>query len=109
MVMRKATLRRLSPVARKVARIAGEADSIGRRLKNMTAELQQLETDLGGAVNEAKHFRDVSETQRRMIDYLVDAKIPGLETAIEIYHRRELDLEPALVGPVPGYQEDPRD
>jgi len=41
--MRKKTLRRLSPVARKVARLAGEADSIGRRLKNMVAEIQELE------------------------------------------------------------------
>ena len=45
MVMRKKTLRRLSPVARKVARLAGEADSIGRRLKNMVAEIQSLEGD----------------------------------------------------------------
>ncbi len=45
MVMRKKTLRRLSPVARKVARLAGEADSIGRRLKNMVVEIQRLEAD----------------------------------------------------------------
>jgi len=43
MVMRKKTLRRLSPVARKVARLAGEADSIGRRLKNIVNEIQSLE------------------------------------------------------------------
>lgn len=45
MVMRKKTLRRLSPVARKVARLAGEADSISRRLKNLVPVIQQLELD----------------------------------------------------------------
>lgn len=45
MVMRKKTLRRLSPVARKVARLAGEADSLGRRLKNLVPEIQRLELD----------------------------------------------------------------
>jgi iron-sulfur cluster repair protein YtfE (RIC family) len=45
MVMRKKTLRRLSPVARKVARLAGEADSVGRRLKNIVREIESLELD----------------------------------------------------------------
>ena len=45
MVLRKKTLRRLSPVARKVARLAGEADSLGRRLKNLVTEIQRLELD----------------------------------------------------------------
>jgi len=45
MVMRKKTLRRLSPVARKVARLAGEANSLGRRLKNLVPEIQRLEAD----------------------------------------------------------------
>lgn len=51
MVMRKKTLRRLSPVARKVARLAGEADSVGRRLKNLLAEIQSLELDSSALKN----------------------------------------------------------
>ena len=42
---RKKTLRRMSPTARKVARLAGEADSVARRLKNLIPELQQLDLD----------------------------------------------------------------
>ena len=45
MAMRKKTLRRLSPEARKIARLAGEATSLGRRLKNMVVEIQRLELD----------------------------------------------------------------
>jgi len=43
MALRSKTLRKMSPVARKVARLAGEADSIGRRLKNQLAEIHELE------------------------------------------------------------------
>ena len=43
MALRSKTLRKMSPVARKVARLAGEADSVGRRLKNLLVEIQELE------------------------------------------------------------------
>jgi len=45
MAYRKKTLRRMSPTARRVARLAGELDSVARRLKNLIPELQQLELD----------------------------------------------------------------
>lgn len=45
MAYRKKTLRRMSPTARKVARLAGELDSVTRRLKNLVPELQQLDLD----------------------------------------------------------------
>ena len=51
MVMRKRTLRRLSPAARKLARLAGEADSLGRRLKNLVTEIQRLELDAAALAN----------------------------------------------------------
>jgi uncharacterized protein (UPF0335 family) len=35
----------MSPTARKVARLAGELDSVSRRLKNLVPELQELEFD----------------------------------------------------------------
>ena len=44
-LFRKKTLRRMSPTARKVARLAGEAESVARRLKNLIPELQQLDLD----------------------------------------------------------------
>lgn len=43
MTYRKKTLRTMSPTARKVARLAGELDSVARRLKNLVPELQALE------------------------------------------------------------------
>ncbi len=45
MAYRKKTLRTMSPTARKVARLAGELDSVSRRLKNLIPELQSLELD----------------------------------------------------------------
>jgi hypothetical protein len=45
MAYRKKTLRRMSPTARKVARLAGELDSVVRRLKNLIPELQRLDLD----------------------------------------------------------------
>ena len=45
MAYRKRTLRRMSPTARKVARLAGEASSLATRLKNLIPELQQLDLD----------------------------------------------------------------
>lgn len=40
---RKKTLRSMSPVTRKVARLIGESASVSRRLKNVLPEIQDLE------------------------------------------------------------------
>lgn len=45
MAFRKKTLRTMSPTARKVARLAGELESVARRLKNLVPELQRLDLD----------------------------------------------------------------
>ena len=45
MTFRKKTLRTMSPTARKVARLAGEAGSLATRLKNLVPNLQQLDAD----------------------------------------------------------------
>lgn len=45
MAYRRRTLRRMSPTARKVARLAGETNSLARRLKNLIPELQLLDAD----------------------------------------------------------------
>jgi len=42
---RRKTLRRMSPTARKVARLAGELTSVSRRLNNLIPLLQQLDLD----------------------------------------------------------------
>lgn len=43
MAYRKKTLRRMSPEARKYARMIAELESISRRLKNYLATIQDLE------------------------------------------------------------------
>jgi hypothetical protein len=43
MPMRKRTLRRLTPEARKLARLVNELESVATRLKNMVATVQDLE------------------------------------------------------------------
>jgi len=45
MAYRKRTLRRMSPVTRKYARLLGELESILRRAKNLTDEIARLEFD----------------------------------------------------------------
>lgn len=63
MAYRRSTLRRMSPTARKVARLAGEANSLARRLKNLVPELQLLDAD-SAALKTAKQapiHRDESQ------------------------------------------------
>lgn len=43
MAYRKRTLRSMSPVTRKVARLRGELSSIDRRLKNLLPEIRETE------------------------------------------------------------------
>uniref|UniRef100_A0A6M3KWJ4 Uncharacterized protein n=1 Tax=viral metagenome TaxID=1070528 RepID=A0A6M3KWJ4_9ZZZZ len=45
MAYRKKTLRTMSPTARKVARLAGETESVATRLKNLIPTLQSLDLD----------------------------------------------------------------
>ena len=45
MAYRKKTLRTMSPTARKVARLAGELDSVSRRLKNLVPDIRRLDLD----------------------------------------------------------------
>lgn len=77
MVMRKKTLRRLSPVARKVARLAGEADSIGRRLKNMVVEIGELEAARGALKTARQSIAplEMPDSQIHCPDCLADEKV----------------------------------
>jgi len=45
MAYRKKTLRSMSPVTRKLARLIGELSSVERRLKNLLDEVRRLELD----------------------------------------------------------------
>ena len=46
MALRKRTIRRLKPTARKLAHLLGGAESVTRRLKNLIDEVQGLEIQL---------------------------------------------------------------
>lgn len=57
MAYRKKTLRTMSPTARKVARLAGELESVSRRLKNLVPDLQRLDLE-SQALAHAKGQKD---------------------------------------------------
>lgn len=61
MAYRKKSLRKMSPTARKVARLAGELDSVSRRLKNLIPELQQIELDSKALANAKAIYQEQSE------------------------------------------------
>jgi len=54
MPYRKATLHRMSPEARKLARLIGDLDSVTRRLKNFLSVVQELELWARAAQAQAK-------------------------------------------------------
>ena len=65
MAFRKKSLRRMSPTARKVARLAGELDSVATRLKNMITELQHLDLD-SAALKTATQPKDMEIVKRKL-------------------------------------------
>jgi len=46
MAYRKKTLRRLTPEARKLAKLIGELESVSRRLKSLVPIVERLEVDV---------------------------------------------------------------
>ena len=90
MAYRKKTLRIMSPTARKVARLAGELESVAIRLKNTLPELQQLDSD-SEALKTAR-VRDIEEVKRRlrMISGLVIIKYTEIHNVQAINHILEV-------------------
>ncbi len=72
MTYRKKTLRQMSPTARKVARLAGEAESVIRRLKNLIPDLQRLDLDSQALFNTKKAQEEEQE--------------PKAEAEVELWH-----------------------
>ena len=54
MATRKRTLRRMSPVARKLAKLANEAESLATRLRNLIATVESVEADSRALWNQNK-------------------------------------------------------
>ena len=62
MAYRKKTLRSMSPVTRRMARLIGELDSVNRRLKNLIPEIQRLEFE-SRALETAKQINNALQIQ----------------------------------------------
>ena len=54
---RRATLRRMPPTTRKLARLIGEVSSLERRLKNLVPDIQRLEMDSKALFNMEAHYK----------------------------------------------------
>ena len=57
MSYRKKTLRQLPPMTRRYARLVNEAQSLARKLKNMTEEIDRLESDSRALFARNEHYR----------------------------------------------------
>jgi len=89
MAYRKSTLRSMSPVTRKVARLIGEQESVARRFKNLVPEIQRLELE-SRALTAAKQTVRTEYELRAEITAMRDksAELPPLDCGRGIYGTR---------------------
>ena len=89
MAYRKSTLRSMSPVTRKVARLIGEQDSVARRLKNLIPEIQSIEHD-SRALATAKQTVRTEYELRAEIKAMQDksAELPPFDCGRGVYGTR---------------------
>jgi len=57
MAYRKKTLRRLTPEARKLAKLIGELESISRRLKSLMPAVERLEIDVRAELKRQAYYK----------------------------------------------------
>ena len=57
MAYRKKTLRRLTPEARKLAKLIGELESVSRKLKNLVPIVERLEVDLRAELKRQAYYK----------------------------------------------------
>jgi uncharacterized protein (UPF0335 family) len=73
MAYKKKTLRRMSPTARKVARLAGELESVARRLKNLIPELQSLDLDSKALANaRAIYSKEANKPAEQILEEAIE-------------------------------------
>ena len=91
MAFRKKTLRTMSPTARKVARLAGELNSVATRLKNMITDLQRLDLD-SEALKTATQLKDSEAVKHRleMIKTLAAMRYKEIHNVEAINHTFEV-------------------
>jgi len=57
MAYRKKTLRRLTPEARKLAKLIGELESVSRRLKSLVPVVGRLEIDIRAELKRQAYYK----------------------------------------------------
>jgi hypothetical protein len=57
MAYRKKTLRRLTPEARKLAKLIGELESVSRRLKSLVPVVERLEVDCRAELKRQAYYK----------------------------------------------------
>ena len=57
MAYRKKTLRRLTPEARKLAKLIGELESVSRRLKSLVPVVERLEIDVRAELKRQAYYK----------------------------------------------------
>jgi hypothetical protein len=57
MAYRKKTLRRLTPEARKLAKLTGELESVSRRLKSLVPVVERLEVDVRAELKRQAYYK----------------------------------------------------
>ena len=57
MAYRKKTLRRLTPEARKLAKLIGELESVSRRLKSLVPVVERLEIDIRAELKRQAYYK----------------------------------------------------
>jgi len=58
MAYRKKTLRRLTPEARKLAKLIGELESVSKRLKNLVPVVERLEIDVKAELKRQAYYKE---------------------------------------------------
>jgi len=57
MAYRRKTLRRLTPEARKLAKLTGELESVSRRLKSLVPVVERLEIDVRAELKRQAYYK----------------------------------------------------
>ena len=57
MAYRRKTLRRLTPEARKLAKLIGELESVSRRLKSLVPVVERLEVDVRAELKRQAYYK----------------------------------------------------
>ena len=63
MAYRKRTLRKLTPEARKLAKLIGDLESVSRKLKNLVPIVERLEVDLRAEQKRQAYFKQSPQSR----------------------------------------------